>query len=260
MKKEPRILLSCPTYDGKEYCLDYWIRVIKEIQKFSKCDILIIDNSKTDYYFNLIKKYKVNIIRAKHYDKQPLRTLAESRKTQYEYAIKNKYDYLFSLEQDVFPPVDIIKYLLTIRNSLKDKEAVIGSPYVIANLTTEKRPFMQKDYLTNTAIDRIYSKKMKRMIQNNLTRKEMKKRAKVFKVYACGLGCTLIDVSILKKIEIKYTEKQFRPDDAFFFLDLASLHISTYVDPNLMDKVIHIHGSSKTIASWGETRSKIEKD
>ena len=100
----PKILLGTPTYDGKEYCLDYWVKIIKQIQKTTPCDLLLIDNSQTDYYSDIIKhKYKINVIKSKNYKNQPLKSLAEARKKFYKYAIKNKYNFIFSLEQDIFP-------------------------------------------------------------------------------------------------------------------------------------------------------------
>jgi GT2 family glycosyltransferase len=252
MKKEPRILLGTPTFEGKEYCLDLWAKIVKEISQKTKSDILLVDNSKNDYYANLIrKKYKLKVIKSKHYEKMPLTSLGEARKKFYQYAIDNKYDFIFSLEQDIFPPKDIIQKLLSIRNNIKVKEAIIGVPYIIKKITFEKRPFLDKDSLTNTALERMYSKTLKRMIQKNLTNREMKRRKKIFRAYACGLGCTLIDVSIIKKFKVRYTEKRWRPDDAFLFLDCFNNKIPVYVDPSLLGKVIHIEGSNLSMKSWG---------
>jgi len=161
----PKILLGTPTYEGKEYCLDYWIKIVKEIQKTTPCDILLVDNSSTNYYAKIIKnKYGINVIKSKSYKNQPLKSLAEARKKFYKYAIKNKYDFIFSLEQDIFPPKDILIHLLKIREKIRDKEAIIGVPYIIKTITHEKRPFIDKGNLTNAAKERMYSKEMKRMI------------------------------------------------------------------------------------------------
>jgi len=82
----------------------------------------------------------------------------------------------------------------------------------------------------------------------------MKRMKKLFRAYACGLGCTLLDTSIIKKFKVRYTEKQYRPDDAFLFLDCFHNNIPTYVDPTLLGKVIHIHGSALSIKSWGKEK------
>ena len=55
----PKILLAAPTFEGKEYCLDFFVKRIREIQKITPCDVLFIDNSKTSRYADLVeKKYK----------------------------------------------------------------------------------------------------------------------------------------------------------------------------------------------------------
>ena len=70
------------------------------------------------------------------------------------------------------------------------------------------------------------------------------------RAYACGMGCTLADVSILKKIKVKYSKKRERPDDAFLFLDCQKKGIPVYVDPTLLGKIVHIPGSSSRLSSW----------
>jgi GT2 family glycosyltransferase len=248
----PKILLGAPTFEGKEYCIDFWAKNVGQIRKTTPCDVLLIDNSQSSRYSNLLrKKYGIKVIRSKFYKNQPLRTLAEARKKLYDYALKNKFDFLFSLEQDVFPPKDILERLLKIRSKIA-KESVIGTPYIISAITQEKSPYLKLDDLTCVALGRIYSRKMHRKIQQNMTYKNIKKRKKVFKAYACGFGCTLIDVSILKKTKVKYTEKQFRPDDAFFYLDCYKKGIPVYIDPTLAGKILHICGSVLGIASWGQ--------
>lgn len=249
--KNIKILLGTPTFEGKEYCLDFWIKTIKEIKKTYPCDIILVDNSKGNYYKNILeKKYKIKTLKSKQYKGEPLKTLKESREKFFNYAIKNNYDFVFSIEQDIFPPKDIIKKLLKIRKGIKEKEAIIGAPYIISRISYETIPYLTKDQLSNVAIERIYSKKIKRRIQKNLTMKEIKRKRKIFQVYACGFGCTLIDVSILKKIKLKYTEKATRPDDAFFYLDCFKQKIKSYVDPTLAEKIIHIPGNAKNIKHW----------
>jgi len=257
---KPRVLIGTPTYDGKEYCLHLWVQFIKKIEKSSKlakCDVVLVDNSEGGRYSNLLKNtYKIKTIKSNHYENQPLRSLAESRSSLYQYAMDYEYDYLLSIEQDVFPPINIVDRLLCIRNTIRSKKSVIGTPYILTNITQGKPLYLSVDKLTNVGIDRVYSQKFKRKIQKNMTLKEITKCKKVFKVYAPGFGCTLVDVSILPFIKVKYTEKKFRPDDAFFYLDIYKMHIPVYVDPQLMGKIIHIEGNIHALESWGTYSKK----
>jgi len=252
MKKRPKILLGTPTHEGKEYCLDYWVKVVKKIKKEFNCDIILIDNSKTDRYSREIKKRGIKVIKSPKYN-LPLKSLGEARKKLYEYAIKNNYDFLFSLEQDIFPPIDIIKHLLKIRGKVNE-ESIIGVPYIIYKITYEERPYLTKDRLTNIAKGRMYNKKLRRKIQENLTEKELEKKEKLMKVFACGLGCTFLDVSILKKIKVRYSATNFKPDDAFLFTDCKKQKIPVYIDPKLLGKIIHIEGNSMNVLNWNKKR------
>lgn len=248
---EKSVLIGTPTFEGKEYCLDFWAQRIKQIKKTSKSDILIVDNSKGKRYFNLIKnKYGFEIIKTKNYKNEPLKSLAKARESLYEYAKENNYDFLFSIEQDIFPPKDIIKKLLAIRKKI-NMESVIGAPYRLRRITQEMPPYIEKEFLTSISDKRIYSRYMKRKVQSVLTEKSLGRKKKRFQVHACGFGCTLIDVSVLKKIDVQYSDKDQKPDDAFFFIDCEKLKIPVYTDPTLLDEIIHIPGSSLAQISWG---------
>jgi len=246
----PKVLLGCPTFEGKEYCLDFWVKGVREIQKTFQCDILLIDNSKSSRYSNLIKnKYKIKVLRSKYYKEKPLQSMTEARKKLFAYTTKNKYDYLFSLEQDLFPPKDIIKTLIKIRKKIKKPEAVVGASYLLDRISEEKPPYLEKDHLTNIGIDRKYNKKARRKIQRNLTLKELKRKKKMFQVFNVAFGCSLIDASILKKIKLNSLGNK-RPDDVYFSLECHKKKIPIYTDSSLTEKVIHIPGNSIDILKW----------
>lgn len=134
-----KILLACPTYDGKNYCLDYWAEKVKELQKITPCDVLLVDNSKDEQYSKKIKKYGFKVIRSKHY-KKTIKSIGEAKKKLNQYLIKNDYDFHFSLEQDLFPDKDMLKKLLADFKKIKENEAVVGAPIIMAQLTSQKNP------------------------------------------------------------------------------------------------------------------------
>ena len=53
----PKVLVGCPTYEGKEYILDRYIERVKEFT-YDNYDILLVDNSKTNDYAKKIKAKK----------------------------------------------------------------------------------------------------------------------------------------------------------------------------------------------------------
>ncbi|MBW2978931.1 hypothetical protein KY304_02365, partial [Candidatus Woesearchaeota archaeon] len=75
--KNPKILIACPTYQGKEYCLDKYINALKSLTYQNK-DILFVDNSKTHDYFNKIKSKRFAVIKDKPL-KKPHDSIVQSR-------------------------------------------------------------------------------------------------------------------------------------------------------------------------------------
>ena len=252
--KNPKILLSCPTYDGKAYCLDYWAETVKKLQKITPCDVLLVDNSKGGNYAKKIRRYGFKVIRSKHYEK-PIKSIGESKKKLNAYLIKNNYDFHFSLEQDLFPDSDMLKRLLKDFDKIKEDEAVIAAPYYYSPLKEPKEiPFRTLGYISCVAKGLVYSKRYKRRVQNIMLSKELEKKKGLIKVFAVGFGCCLIPVSLIKKIKVKYSENNFKPDDAFFYQDCERLGIPIYADIDLVKKLKHIPGSnapeSNGLFSW----------
>ena len=66
MMANPKILLGCPISDYHDYCTEEFIGSIKNLT-YNNYDILLIDNSKDDRFFNSIKD-KVPVIRAGYKD------------------------------------------------------------------------------------------------------------------------------------------------------------------------------------------------
>ena len=40
----PKILVACPTFDGKIYCLDRWVDAVRKID-YPNYSMLLVDNS-----------------------------------------------------------------------------------------------------------------------------------------------------------------------------------------------------------------------
>jgi len=247
--RKPRILLAAPTYHGKSYCLESWVRNVRAIQKHTPCDVLLVDNSDGDAYARLIRKQGVRVLRSPAYP-EPLKSLGEARRVLNEHVIRNGYDYLFSLEQDLFPPVDIIERLLRLRKSIKARRAIVGAPYVMKYITREKPPFSSIDRLTSVSSGLVFSRRAKRKIQLLMTQRQLMTAANPLRVFAAGLGCTLVETPILREHVIQYDQPTFKPDDAFFYLECEAKGIPVYIDPTLLQSVIHIPGDLYTIDSW----------
>jgi GT2 family glycosyltransferase len=247
--KRPRILLGTPTHDGKAYCLEHWARTIHAIRKFTRCDVLIVDNSTSPGYARMLRQNGLAVVRSPAHP-EPLRALGEARRKLYDHAIAGGYDFLFSLEQDLFPPPDIIEHLLALRRRIAAPETVVAAPYIMRYVTRQRPPYHSIDRLTSAAAGLMYSRRAKRQVQRLLTLTELRGQPAPMPVFSAGLGCALIDVPLLRRIEVRYSQERFQPDDACFFLDLKALEIPVYIDPGLAENVIHITGNVRTIDAW----------
>ena len=106
----PKILVASPTYKGMKYCIDKFIKQIKNLTS-PDYDILIVDNSEDDAFFNELKKYQIKVIKD-NCQKEKIHKLINSRNIIIDYALKNNYDYIFMMDCDVIPPENIIEELL----------------------------------------------------------------------------------------------------------------------------------------------------
>jgi len=95
-KKEPRVLVACPTWEGQKYCLDEYIAGIKALT-YKNCDVLLVDNSKTEDYYNHIKSKGIPAIRSKWFE-GAMDRIIYARNMIKDIVLKEGYDYFLSLE------------------------------------------------------------------------------------------------------------------------------------------------------------------
>lgn len=216
---KPKVLVGCPTSDYKAYCLDEYAKIIKNLS-YDNYNILLVDNSKTNKYSERIKKLGLNVIKAPYFESARERIVI-SRNILREYAIKNNYDYLLSLEQDVIPPKDIIERLL------ESNKKIISGVYFAYNFYQGKHqllPLIWVDFDEKT-------KKMFYLDKAKLWSNE------VVKITTCGLGCVLIHKEILKKFKFRYDSNYKEGfDDMFFCKDLREKKIEIYADTSIKCK------------------------
>ncbi|MFH1588048.1 MAG: glycosyltransferase [Candidatus Diapherotrites archaeon] len=105
----PKILIGCPIHDGRKDIIDEFIESLNSLSYENK-EILLIDNSKGNEMFEKIKG-RVDVIKSEHTG-NAMEMLARDRNTLREKCLNEGFDYFFSLEQDVFPPKDVIEKLL----------------------------------------------------------------------------------------------------------------------------------------------------
>lgn len=215
--RAPRILVGCPTYDGKRYCLQQYAACVKSLS-YPAYDILLVDNSITDDYLHELQGLGVPVIKGPHLP-NPASSIATSRNLLRDYAIKNGYDYLLSMEQDVIAPKDIIERLLAHKKSyvttiVMHRKIIQGRPilFPMVCVPMENRP------------DRVRPVRMSEI-----------QAGKLFPIASAHLSCTLISVELLKQLTFRHTEKAY--DDVIFCNDARALGITLFCDPTI--EILH---------------------
>lgn len=204
-----KILIGCPTSEHKKYCLKEYVEIVKKLG----CDILLVDNSKTKDYYNEIKKLGLNVIKDAYYPKARDR-IVSSRNLIRRYCLENNYDYLFSLEQDVIPPLDIIEILLK-----SGKKIISGLYYKLDD--KELTPVAWIHHEGNYARRLNYSETIE---------------PKIIEVITCGLGCVLIHKDVLEKVRFRYNESKKSFDDVWFGIDARDKGFKLYLDTGIKCK------------------------
>jgi len=219
MNSQPRILIGCTTADVKDYCLDKYIKAVKPLT-YPNADILIVDNSKDNNYFEKIKKH-LPVIKAP-YEEDVKDRIINSRNIIREKVLNENYDYFFSLEQDVIPPKDTIQRLLAHNKKiisgvyLKLQQSLQGPYALVALLYIEREPG-----------------KVGPMLPNEIIGKGLKQ------VSSSGLGCILIHKSVLEKVKFRYVKEKPSYDDMWFCIDAKTQGFNIYADGNISCEHYH---------------------
>ena len=214
MKEFPKVLIACPTWEGKDYILERFAERVKQLD-YPNYDILLIDNSKGNKYYKRIKALGLPVIRSKWYEGSR-RRIVEARNMIREKVLKEGYDYYFSLEQDIIPPKNILKELLSHK-----KKIICGWYYI--NPEGATRPCLSQEW---TMLNNKF------MMVVPLGVKLASKR--LMRCYLGSFGVCLIHRSVLEKIKFKVYDKFEHHDDSWFFMDCDKLKIPVWCDTDML--------------------------
>lgn len=205
-----KILVGCPTSEHKGYCLKEYVEAVKNLN----CDVLLVDNSKDEEYYNKIKRLGINIIKDKYFEKARDR-IVNSRNLLRKYCLEKGYDYLFSLEQDVIPPKDIIDKLL------KHNKKIVGALY-----------FKLEDENTLSPLAWVHhkGKYARRLNYGDII------EPRLIEVITCGLGCVLMHRDVLEKVNFRYDKNRDSFDDVWFGVDARRNGFKIYLDTSIKCK------------------------
>lgn len=212
VEKIPKVLVGCPTSDHKSYALEHYTEGIKALN-YKNFDILLVDNSKNDDYLKKIKNSGLPVVKGP-YNESARQRIIDSRNILRQKVLDESYDYFFSLEQDVVPPVDIIQRLLK-----HDKEIITGIYF-----TYQKNKEGIDLGLAPVLWKKIGKNGLKVMSEKEIT------TPRLIEVGACGLGCVLIHRNVLEKIKFRFGKEYEGFDDIWFAYDAFNNKFKIFAD------------------------------
>lgn len=108
----PKILVTCPVHECKEYSFQRWINNTKSLT-YPNFDILVVDNSPT---VDFVNRYQ-DQVPMKHIEADPapeqwLNRICQSMAVVQKHFLAGNYTHWMNIEADNIPPVNIIETLL----------------------------------------------------------------------------------------------------------------------------------------------------
>jgi len=238
----PKVLVGCPTFDGKAYCLEEYAKAVKNLD-YDNYEIVLVDNSEKEEYREKLKKMGFNVWRLDEKGFSARERITACRNLLRKLAI-DSYDYFLSLEQDVIPPKDIMKKLLSHNQKIVSavytmkmddgKEMPLLWGFLDEN---EKKKFLEENPQLKSKIEEMGKKGL---LCKRIESVEELPKNKLIKVAACGLGAVLIHKDVLKKIVFRTDERKSAYDDMFFSQDALSKGFEITADTGVICR--HIQG------------------
>ncbi len=218
-RKNFKILLGCPTYDGKGYIQDEYCANITN-KTYNNYDICLVDNSATFVNKKILTEKGLFTIHVPPKGRRNEEVIAESLEILRNRTLKNGYDFLLIQESDILSPPNVIERLL-----LHQKMVVSGSYFI--GQGAERHLMIQE--VENIPIP-------KSVINIDRGKDILFADGKLHMVYSAGIGCVLIHRDVLKEIKFRYEPNATMHPDSFFSADLF-MHkprIEQYLDTSIL--------------------------
>lgn len=216
--KHPKVLVFSPTYDGKEYCRKEFVENVRRFT-YPNFDFIMIDNTDTDKYYRMLRSQGIKTYRVPRGGNSRI-ALANAQNFARQKALDEDYDYVLSLESDLFPPPDIIERLMM------HSKQVVGALYLIGG-TAPGMPKHPCVFVTAAKPNMIHGTRLITQEEHD----EMVEEGGLHKIHGMGVGCTLISTHILKDYWF-WTDNRFenKHSDVYFYMDLWNRKVPVYVD------------------------------
>ena len=251
----PRVLIGCPVSQRHEKVFFEWITNLKNLS-YPNFDLCLVDNTlDTKEYYNKIKDIDINIddsdrkvicMRHKWDPKKqhPIQMLADAREKIRQYAIKEDYDYLFWLDDDIFIPQNGIQKLLSYnKDAVGFYVHVFYEPIQVPCLLKSGNILIGKglDFFSFDEIDG-YKSFVKRFREDKLSKKDKAlipfiikdlEKPQLFTTYGVNLGCLMTSKKLMNEVPFRTHPSFIYGEDLWFYAEANDKHYEFWCDTDV---------------------------
>ena len=203
-----KVLIGTPIYDGSRRFLEKYLDGVKK----QNADLILIDNSKDDDFYNFLKSKGLNVIKIENKGNK-FENVFESRKKIVEEFLNGGYEYLFWVDSDVVLDENALNKLISC-----NKDIVSGVYFSTFNYNGIK-----------AILPVAYKFGPEEELRYPLQIPEMKKDD-LMEVHSVGFGCCLIKRNVVENIKLRIIENTESTEDVIFCIDARKKNYKTYLD------------------------------
>ena len=252
MRNLPKVIIGCPTSERHAHLLDRWIKHLDSLTY--PVEVILVDTSIGNEYFKRLNKLKVqgkkiNVVRFKWNPEKRhiLQHLADAREVIRKYALDNNFDFLFSLDDDIFVPKNAVQKLISRNKQLVGFYVHIYNPSARVPCVLKEGGFeMNKgcSWFNFSEINE-YKKFVYKYTKNKLTLSEKhlvpflikdKFRPDIVPVWAVGIGCLMIRRDVLEAIPFRTHDTFIWGEDNWFFQACEDKKFQFWLDTSCRPK------------------------
>lgn len=224
--KWPKVLVFTTIYDKKDYCLEEFVENAKKLT-YPNMRHIYVDNTNDDGEY--LQRLLDLGLDAHHVQRggSSREALARSQNFARKMALDDEYDYLFSLESDLFPGGDVIQKLM---RHCKD---VVTALYLL--------PVGGTDYQHPCVTLKAFNQQIGAWGTRLLTIEEVPqyKNAGLKRVQAGGFGVCLMSRRAFSMKAFMFDPRFLGHSDVYFFNEMFKAQVPVFVDTDLF--VEHKH-------------------
>lgn len=224
-----KVLIAAPISEYKSYIDDKWFSWLRRLT-YPNIEFFFVDNSENPNYHKkwIVKGFNVQYYRP--WDENLNQIMCDCNNIIRDYFLKSDCDYLLSLEEDQFPPQDIIERLI------EHERDVVGAAYHIGHGFSSK-------YLNCYLYG--FNNDYNTIIMNN-SEGFLFTDGMVKKGYNFGLGCVLISRKVMKNVKFEIQKDGLDCHaDTYFHRSLIESGYEPFIDTSVI--CTHVNGNWKKI-------------